>query len=247
MATISAPEQPIDVNQLAQDILSRLAKLIVRGLTERQRAAALSDVGLSSHEMQPADELDLYLAMLALFKRTGTMDFIDPVVHYLGSIALYEDVAAELTRVRESVIAHRRLHDQRPFIFVLMPFTREHFALYEDTIAPVLTELGCDVGHAGDATRTVDLILDTIYQDIGRASFLVADTTTRNANVFYELGYAHALGKTAVLLTQDTKEIPFDLKGWRHIVYQPTAKNALAVTLRQFASKLLPPVPAKTT
>jgi hypothetical protein len=43
--------------------------------------------------------------------------------------------------------------------------------------------------------------------------------TGRNPNVFYEVGYAHALGKIVVLLTQDVNDIPFDFKHRQHIVY----------------------------
>ena len=38
-------------------------------------------------------------------------------------------------------------------------------------------------------------------------------------NVFYEVGYAHALGKITLLLTQAVSDIPFDLKHRQHIVY----------------------------
>jgi hypothetical protein len=40
-------------------------------------------------------------------------------------------------------------------------------------------------------------------------------------NVFYELGYAHALGKPAVLLIrrESGRDIPFDIRGYRAIVY----------------------------
>jgi hypothetical protein len=41
----------------------------------------------------------------------------------------------------------------------------------------------------------------------------------RNANVFYEVGYAHALGKIVLLLTKNADDIPFDLKHYPHIVY----------------------------
>jgi hypothetical protein len=43
--------------------------------------------------------------------------------------------------------------------------------------------------------------------------------TGQNPNVFYEVGYAHAIGKPVILLTQDVKDIPFDLKNYPHIVY----------------------------
>jgi hypothetical protein len=42
--------------------------------------------------------------------------------------------------------------------------------------------------------------------------------TKRNPNVFYEVGYPHALGKIVLLLTQDSKDILFDLKHRQHTV-----------------------------
>lgn len=44
--------------------------------------------------------------------------------------------------------------------------------------------------------------------------------TDKNPNVFYEVGYAHALGKSVILLTEEAGDIPFDLKDFPHIVYE---------------------------
>jgi len=63
-------------------------------------------------------------------------------------------------------------------------------------------------------------ILDRIYNQIAKADCIIADMTGRNPNVFYEVGYAHALGKPTILLTQHADDIPFDLKHFPHIVYQ---------------------------
>src|SRR5262249_52826562 len=62
-------------------------------------------------------------------------------------------------------------------------------------------------------------ILGRIYNQINKADVLVADMTGRNANVFYEVGYAHALGKIVLLLTKNADDIPFDLKHYPHIIY----------------------------
>ncbi len=55
-------------------------------------------------------------------------------------------------------------------------------------------------------------ILDRVFNQINKADVIVADMTGRNPNVFYEVGYAHALGKIVLLLTQQADDIPFDLK-----------------------------------
>ena len=43
--------------------------------------------------------------------------------------------------------------------------------------------------------------------------------TGMNPNVFYEVGYAHALNKRVILLTETAEDIPFDLKHTPHVVY----------------------------
>lgn len=57
------------------------------------------------------------------------------------------------------------------------------------------------------------------------ADLVIADMTGQNANVFYEVGYAHAKGKLCVLLTNNPTDIPFDLKHHRHIVYGNSISN----------------------
>jgi len=55
----------------------------------------------------------------------------------------------------------------------------------------------------------------------------------RNANVFYETGYAHALGKRVILLTQWAGDIPFDLKNFPHIIYQGKIADNLKPKLEE--------------
>jgi hypothetical protein len=51
---------------------------------------------------------------------------------------------------------------------------------------------------------------------------VIAEITPVNANVFYELGYAHALGKDTILLAERGKQLPFDVSGYRCIFYDNT-------------------------
>jgi nucleoside 2-deoxyribosyltransferase len=50
-----------------------------------------------------------------------------------------------------------------------------------------------------------------------RSTVVVAEITPVNANVFYELGYAHALGKQTILLAERGRTLPFDVSGYRCI------------------------------
>ena len=61
---------------------------------------------------------------------------------------------------------------------------------------------------------------------IARSKVVVCDLTGRNANVFYETGIAHALGREVVLITQSEHDIPFDLAHHRYVKYLGNAEGA---------------------
>jgi hypothetical protein len=61
--------------------------------------------------------------------------------------------------------------------------------------------------------------MDQIWSGINAAKVLVAELTSRNPNVFYELGLAHALKKPVVLVSSNAEDVPFDLKHIRVIYY----------------------------
>jgi nucleoside 2-deoxyribosyltransferase len=83
-------------------------------------------------------------------------------------------------------------------------------------------------------------ILEVVYDQIKSAHVVVADMTGRNSNVYYEVGYAHALGKDVVLLTQRAEDLPFDLRGFNHIIYEgriTVLKEKLAQRLNAMLSE----------
>ncbi len=108
----------------------------------------------------------------------------------------------------------------RPSAFVIMPFSEPYDSLYRDVIKPIADRCGFDINRI-DEVRGPGIILNDIQQQIERAHVVVAEISTTNPNVFYELGYAHALEKPAVLLVQSDKlnQLPFDIRGYRAIPY----------------------------
>ena len=68
-------------------------------------------------------------------------------------------------------------------------------------------------------------ITTDIWEKVSRSRLLIADLTGQNANVFYELGLAHAISKDVILLTQSMEFVPFDLKTIRCIVYEYTPRG----------------------
>jgi len=105
-----------------------------------------------------------------------------------------------------------------PFVLVLMPFDQEFNNAYLLCIKPACTDAGAYCERVDEQIFTENIV-GRILNQIAKADIIVADMSGQNANVFYETGYAHALGKTVILLTKNTDDIPFDLKQFPHIVY----------------------------
>lgn len=121
----------------------------------------------------------------------------------------------------------------KPFVFVLMPLNPSFDDIYKFGIKGAADDVGAYAERV-DEQIFMEGILDRIFNQISKADIVVADMTGRNPNVFYEVGYAHALGKIVILLTQNSEDIPFDLKHRQHTVYGgkiETLRNELATKL----------------
>jgi hypothetical protein len=75
---------------------------------------------------------------------------------------------------------------------------------------------GDDVAETGSITRD---IIKRLY----RSDVVIADITSLNANVFYELGVRHALRSGTILIGEDGTVLPFDVSMQRVIRYVDTA------------------------
>jgi hypothetical protein len=64
-----------------------------------------------------------------------------------------------------------------------------------------------------------EIIIQDIVSLIDKARFVICDCTDKNANVFYEAGIAHSLGRNVILICQSESDIPFNLRHLRYIKY----------------------------
>ena len=104
------------------------------------------------------------------------------------------------------------------FAFVLIPFDPFFDDIYKLAIKEAAKQVGV-LAERLDDQMFPEGMLDRIYRQIDAADIIIADMSTRNPNVFYEVGYAHAKDKLCLHLTSNADDIPFDLKHRRHIVY----------------------------
>lgn len=103
--------------------------------------------------------------------------------------------------------------------FFVMPFLPElnYFFLYVQHHLDLKHGIHCE--RADSRVLTIP-ILEKIQQFILASDFIVADTSRRNPNVFYELGLAHAHRKPVILITSDEiKDAPSDIRHFEFIKY----------------------------
>lgn len=106
----------------------------------------------------------------------------------------------------------------KPFVFVLMPFDPAFDDLFQLGIKAACEAAGAYCERLDDQIFQENM-LNRIYNEIAKADIVIAEMTGRNPNVFYEVGYAHALGKRVVLMTKAVDDIPFDLQQYSHIIH----------------------------
>lgn len=97
---------------------------------------------------------------------------------------------------------------------VFQPFDKgPHDKRYQDTIAPAIEAADLEA-YRVDKDDAAVIPVDTLHEEIRSATICLADITTRNPNVMYELGYAIASGKDVVIIcsTQQTTAYPFDIQ-----------------------------------
>jgi len=111
--------------------------------------------------------------------------------------------------------------------FVIMPFTPELEKIYKTIIKPTVEcfEFVC---RREDEFSALGPLTAGIVSHIANATFIIADITDRNPNVFYELGIAHTLEKRVILLSQ--QDPPSDIQLWKFLKYRNTAGDAKALT-----------------
>ncbi len=104
--------------------------------------------------------------------------------------------------------------------FVIMPFHKSFDDIYTE-IRKTLESLGVDCMRA-DKDFQAGHIPTRIRKHLRHNSFVIADLTGQRPNVLYELGYAHALKRPTILLCQDYKDLPQDLRTFQTIAYDVT-------------------------
>lgn len=117
----------------------------------------------------------------------------------------------------------------KPLCFVLMPFGKKKDAtgntidfnrVYATIIKPAILAADLEPIRA-DEEMNGGIIHKPMFERLILCDYAVADLTTANANVFYELGVRHAVRpRSTVLVFSGTERLPFDVSFLRALPYK---------------------------
>ncbi len=142
----------------------------------------------------------------------------------------------------------------KPLCFVLMPFNRKRDergreidfdAVYRDLIAPAVAAADMEAIRA-DEEQVGGSIHKPMYERLMLCEYAIADLTTANPNVYYELGVRHALRpRSTIILFAEGTLLPFDVAPLRGMPYtigpdgipSSAKRDADAVSVRLRAAK----------
>lgn len=116
----------------------------------------------------------------------------------------------------------------RPLCFIVMPFGKKKDAdggevdfdlVYRALIGPAVEAADLEPVRADEETVN-GIIHKPMYERLILCDYAVADLTTANANVFYELGIRHAVKPcTTITVFSSQSKLPFDLNFLRCLPY----------------------------
>lgn len=115
--------------------------------------------------------------------------------------------------------------EDKKVCFIIMPisdadgYEKGHFTrVYEHLIKPAVIEAGFEPIRADDTSKANFIVVD-ILQQILACEMAICDLSSRNPNVFYELGIRQAFNKKTVLIKDSKTLMPFDIAGIRTLPY----------------------------
>lgn len=137
------------------------------------------------------------------------------------------EITEPLFREALSIIEHGKYQNYKDTVlsenksksvFMICPFGNDEIDHnYEYVIKPAVERYGLSISRVDQISHT-QTITDKIIESINRSLFVIADLSDAKPNCYYEVGYAHSLGKPVVILAKEGTTRHFDISAykWNH-------------------------------
>ncbi|WP_270312588.1 hypothetical protein [Vagococcus fluvialis] len=179
------------------------------------------------------------------WNEVSTVDNSMDVMDMIGRNTEYESLLIEFnragTKLADSIIEKERnrmnfnpifkarnLTVDENMVFCVLPFNDERLEIFDEVLKPKLEEeFGLTVVRSGNIFEPNQNLTETIWTYINQSKFVLADISDKNANVFYELGICHTIGKPVISICDEESlqedyegKLPFDIGAINTIFYK---------------------------
>jgi hypothetical protein len=124
-------------------------------------------------------------------------------------------------RESQEALAKKLSDSNAAFIIMAFADQRQGYLPVVDIMGAI--KRACDAvgvkAHRVDEVEHSTSITAVLLNEIKTHRFLISDLTHQRPNVYYEVGYAHGLGKEVILTAQEGTEVHFDIAGYNVIFY----------------------------
>lgn len=103
-------------------------------------------------------------------------------------------------------------------VFVIMPFNKDFADVWKGGIERAAKNEGFNPLRVDTINKSSN-ITDDIIESIKKCNIAIVDVSSNNPNVMFELGFAIALGKPNIIISQSVEQLPFDIRNIRTILY----------------------------
>ena len=163
-------------------------------------------------------------SLLDLDDEKREAEIIRIATQYVNQEIVNMEVLSKAVRINP-IFQGRGFFLNERLVFVLSPFAEPFNTVFSDHIKPSVERIKGLVCLRADDIYDNRPIIEDIWKCTNEARILISDLTGKNANVFYETGIAHTVGKEVILITQSMEDVPFDLRHLRSIVYDYTPRG----------------------